>query len=181
MRHRPIVHTVLALAGAILAALPPPGQAATQVFVPAGTKVGLQFVTPVDSGKIATGAKVRFRVLQSVLGGRHVVIRAGGPVIGIVTEVTKPGIFGRSARVVVGSLSVLAVDGRPLPLRDIVISKATVSNSRLGAAGASVAGAVILGPIGLLAGAFVKGSYVSVPAGTVVIDVTAASANVRAP
>ncbi len=56
-----------------------------------------------------------------------------------------------------------------------------MSNSRLGAAGASVAGAVILGPIGLLAGAFVKGSYVSVPAGTVVIDVTAASANVRAP
>ena len=109
------------------------------------------------------------------------IIRAGTPVVGKVIKVSQPGMFGASSEVVVGSLSTTAVDGTPIMLKDVIISKETISNSQVGAAGASAAGAVILGPIGLLAGAFVKGSDVSVPVGTLVIDTTADGANVRAP
>lgn len=159
----------------------PPAEARTVVWVPAGTRVGLAFVTPVDSGTAAPGTRVALRVVADVVGGRHVVIRAATPVGGTVTQVTKPGMFGASSRVVIGALRVRAVDGRLIPLHDLVVSKATVSNTRLGAAGASAAGAILLGPVGLLAGALVRGSDVRVPAGTVVVDTTVISANVLAP
>jgi hypothetical protein len=163
-------------------ALPPvPASATTLVWVPAGTRVGLAFLTPVDSSKITAGSRVHLKVAADVVGGRSVIIRAGTPVVGTVTRVTQPGMFGTSSEVVIGFLSATAVDGRPIMLKDVIVSRATISNSRVGAAGASAAGAVVLGPIGLLAGAFVKGSDVSVPVGTLVIDTTVDGANVRAP
>ncbi len=190
MRTSTVARIALVLIAANLAALPPAPVsdvlahavgAATLVWVPAGTRVGLEFLTPVDSGQVTAGTKVHFKVIADVIGARHVIIRAGTPVTGTVTKVTKPGMFGASSEVVISFLAANAVDGRPIKLRDVVISKATVSNARVGAAGASAAGAVVLGPVGLLAGALVRGSYVRVPAGTVVTDTTSASVNVSAP
>jgi hypothetical protein len=178
--------SVLRIAASLVAAgvLAPPASSAgtaTDVWVPAGTRVALTFVTPVDSGAITAGAEVHFKVSADVVGGRYVIVRAGTPVVGTVTKVTKPGMFGVSSEVVIGFMAVTAVDGRPIALQDVTVSKATITSARAGAAGASAAGALILGPVGLLAGALVKGSSVSVPAGTVVVDTTTASVNVRAP
>jgi hypothetical protein len=160
---------------------PPPAWTATVVWVPPGTRVALAFVTPVDSGKITAGTRVHFTVAADVLGGRYAIIRAGTPVTGTVTKVTRPGMFGASSEIVIGFLSAMAVDHKPIALKDLVVSKATINNARVGAAGASAAGAVVLGPIGLLAGALVKGSDVNVPAGTLVVDTTTDGVNVRAP
>ncbi len=158
-----------------------PAGTATDVWVPAGTRVALTFVTPVDSEAVATGAQIHFKVSADVVGGRYVIVRAGTPVVGTVTKVTKPGMFGAGSEVVIGFIAVSAVDGRPISLQDVTVSKATITGARAGAAGASAAGALILGPVGLLAGALVKGGSVSVPAGTVVVDATTASVNIRAP
>lgn len=187
MRTDEIPHLGALFTAATLAAFLAPAQAAgtthmaTQIWVPAGTKVPLAFVTPVDSGKITSGTRVHFKVAANVLGGRHVILRAGTPASGTVTQVTKPGAFGASSKVVIGVIRTTAVDGGPVALKDVIVSKATVSNSRAGAAGTSVAGAIVLGPVGLLAGALVKGSYVSVPRGTVVVDTTTNGVNVFAP
>jgi hypothetical protein len=62
----------------------------------------------------------------------------------------------------------------------VVVSKATIDKNRAGAAGSSVAGAVLLGPVGILAGALVRGGEVEVPAGTVVTDTIKVGAHVRA-
>ena len=172
---------VAVIVAGVLALPPTPAGAATLVWVPPGTRVALAFVTPVDSGTITAGTRVRFKVAADVVGGRHVIMRAGTRVTGTVTRVTKPGMFGASSEVVIGFLSVIAVDHKPITLQDVVVSKATISNARVGAAGASAAGAVVLGPIGLLAGALVRGSYVSVPAGTLVIDTTTDGVNVSTP
>jgi hypothetical protein len=181
MRNSRIVRLGVLLAAATLAALPPaPAPAATTVYVPAGTRVGLQFVTPVDSSRITPGTRVQFKVIANVVSGRRVIIRSGTPVTGTVTKVTKPGMFGQSSTVVIGFLNATAVDGRPIRLQDVTVSKATVSNSRVGAAGAAAAGAIVLGPVGLLAGALVRGGSVKVPSGTLVTDVTTSGANVRA-
>jgi hypothetical protein len=182
MLGRSLVWTLVSLAAAgPLAPAPAPAGTPTDVWVPAGTRVALTFVTPVDSAAVSTGAKVRFKVSADVVGGRYVIIRAGRPVMGTVTKATQPGIFGASSEVVVGFLAVTAVDGRPISLQDVTISKSTITSARAGAAGASAAGAIILGPVGLLAGALVKGDHVNVPAGTVVVDTTTASVNVRVP
>ena len=168
---------VLATAAATLAVAQGPAGAAA-IMVPIGTHVGLQFMTPVNSSTVAVGSRVNFRVLSDVTSGGRVVIRQGARAGGVVTDVTKPGMFGTNAKVVIGGLTTTAVDGSRIPLHDVVVSKAMVSNARVGAAGAAVAGAIVLGPVGLLAGALVRGGHVVVPAGTTVTDTTDAMARV---
>ncbi len=172
--------TALILAAAVLAVPAAPVSAATSVWVPGGTKVGLQFLTTVASDKIATGAKVNFKIIANVVQDRHVVIRSGTSAAGTVTEVQKPGAFGQDAKVVIGFIAVNGVDGKPIKLTDVVVSKDTISKGRAGAAGASVAGMIILGPIGLLGGLLVRGNNVEVPAGTVVTETTRNGAYVKA-
>lgn len=172
---------VTAVVLAVLLALPSaPASAATRVWVPAGTQVGLQFLRAVDSRTASAGAKVHFKVAADVIQDRHVIIRAGTPVTGTVTQVGKPGMFGTSAKVVIGFIAATAVDGRPIKLNDVIVSKDMINKSRAGAAGASVAGALLLGPVGLVAGAFIRGNDVEVPAGARVTDTTTAGNNVKA-
>lgn len=170
----------LIFAAAALAVPATPVSAATAVWVPAGTKVGVQFLNTVASDKIASGAKVHFRTAADVMQNRHVVIRSGAPAVGTVTEVQRPGPFGQDAKVVIGFITTNGVDGKPIKLTDIVVSKATISTSRAGAAGASVVGMIILGPVGLLTGLLVRGNNVEVPAGTVVTETTRNAVTVNA-
>ena len=169
------------LAIATLLLVPPatPTAAASSVYVPAGTPIGLKFLTPVDSRKTTVGSKVRFQVIADVVQAHRTVVRSGSTATGTVTRVTHPGAFGASAKIDIGFLSVNAVDGKPLKLSDVIVSKEMVSKSRVGAAGATVAGAIILGPVGLLAGALIRGSDVEVPSGVVVTDTIRNGAKVR--
>ena len=131
MRTRAVLCTLVFLVAAGLLALPAATAGeGTDVWVPAGTRVALAFVTPVDSGVITTGAKVRLKVSADVVGGRYVIVRAGTPVVGTVTKVTQPGIFGASSEVVIGFIAVTAVDGRPISLQDVTISKETITSAR---------------------------------------------------
>ena len=155
--------------------------AAAPVWVPAGTRVGLQFLDTVASDKIQPGAKVRFRIAADVVQSRRVVIRAGAAATGTVTKVQRPGAFGQDASLVIGLVAVNGVDGRPIKLNDVVVSKATLSKGRAGAAGASVAGMIVLGPIGLLTAALVRGNNVEVPAGAVVTETIRNGVYVKTP
>ena len=139
------------------------------VTVPAGTIVLLRFETPVDSGTIKQGASVSFTVATDVLIDRTVVFRQGTPAQGVVTDVSKPGIFGKNGRVYINYIEADATDGRPVRLAPLEVtpdSKKQAVNA--GAAGATaITGAILLGPIGLAAGALVRGGDVSMPAGAV--------------
>ncbi len=146
-----------------------PAFAGAILTVPAGTKVLLRFETPVDSGKIAEGAEVRFTVATDVLIGRTAVFRQGTPAQGLVTDVSKPGIFGKNARVHIAYVEANAVDGKPVRLAPLDVTPDSIRQvGDVGAAGAtSLTGAIILGPVGLAAGALVHGGNVNLPAGAV--------------
>ncbi|HYM69273.1 MAG TPA: hypothetical protein VEZ44_06740 [bacterium] len=174
-RHLAIRVGVSVLVAAMLR-LPPPAWAATAIYVPAGTRVGVRFETRVDSGAVTQGTRVGLRVTADVIGGRHVAIRAGTPVSGIVTEVTRPDTFGTRDKVVIGFLRVNGTDGRPIVLRDLLVSKEMVGSGR-----AAVADALVPRPTGQLVGALVSGGHVIVPPGAIVTDTTAASVTVAAP
>ncbi len=152
----------LLLAGAV------PAHAAP-IVVPAGTKVLLKFLTPVDSATIKEGATIKFEVASDVLISRTVIFRAGTPGQGIVTDVSKPGIFGKNARVHIASIQADAVDGKPVRLSPLDVTPESVRQVKdVGAAGAtSLTGAILLGPIGLAAGAFIRGGDFNLPAGAV--------------
>ena len=142
---------------------------ADDVEVPAGTSVPLKFLAPMDSATVKEGIPVQFEVAADVLIGRSVIFRKGTPVEGTVTDVSQPGIFGQSARVHIGFIKATAVDGRPVGLSPLDVTPESIKQVKdVGtAAGSSVAGAILLGPIGIAAGAFIHGGQVSIPAGAV--------------
>jgi hypothetical protein len=166
----------------VLAVATLPVQAA-DMEIPAGTSVPLTFLSPVDSSTIQEGAAVRFEVASDVLVGRTIVFRRGAPARGTVTDVSQPGIFGASARIHIGFIQANAVDGRPVRLSPLDITPQAISQveNTGAAAGSSVAGAILLGPIGLAAGALIHGNQVSLPAGAVGISKVATSFRMTAP
>ena len=164
------MRTGIAIAAILVTALALiPAYAAPLVIVPAGTKVLLRFDTPVDSGTITEGTTVKFTVATDVLIDRTVVFRQNTPAQGIVTDVSKPGIFGKNARVHIAYVQANAVDGKPVRLAPLDVTPDSVKQvGDVSAAGAtSLTGAILLGPLGLAAGAFIHGGHVSLPAGAV--------------
>lgn len=159
---------IAALVVAALAAFTVPAFAG-DIEVPAGTSVALKFIEPVDSATIKEGAPVKFEVAADVLIQRAVIFRQGATAQGIVTDVSKPGIFGRNARVHIAFIQIIAGDGRPVRLSPIDVTPESIKQvTDVGAAaGSSVAGAILLGPLGLAAGALIHGGDVKVPAGAV--------------
>jgi len=142
---------------------------AESVTVPAGTKVLLKFLSPVDSATIKEGATIKFEVATDVLNNRVAIFRAGMPAEGIVTDVSHPGIFGKNARVHISHIRANAVDGKPVSLSPLDVTPDSLRQvNDIGAAGAtSLTGAILLGPIGLAAGAFIHGGDFTLPTGAV--------------
>ncbi|MBI4276871.1 MAG: hypothetical protein HY660_00320 [Armatimonadetes bacterium] len=166
----------------LTAGLAPHASAAPAVTVPAGTKVALKFLREVDSSKIKAGATVRFSVVADVIVGRAVVIRAGAPARGTVTDVVQPGIFGRNAQVHMSFLEVTAVDRRPIRLTPMDITPNSVRQVKDtgGAVGTSAVGLILLGPVGLAAGGLIRGGHVKVGVGSIGISAVTATVRVRA-
>lgn len=159
---------VVAFMVAALAAFAVPVQA-SEIDVPAGTAVPLKFLEALDSATVKEGTPVKFEVAADVLIQRSVVFHRGAPAQGVVTDVSQPGIFGKNARVHIAYIQATASDGRPVRLSPIDVTPDSIKQvTDVGAAaGSSVAGAILLGPIGLAAGALIHGGNVSVPAGAV--------------
>jgi len=169
----------LAVGALLLALSVAPGSAA--VPVPAGTTVGLKLLNTLDSQHLPQGSQIHFKVAADVLVDRHTIIRAGAPATGTATKVSKPGVFGSSSQVIIGLLTVTAVDKKPLKLQDVKINADSLKKNVAGAVGASVAGAIILGPVGLASGALVRGGWVQVPAGSIINAATQSHASVSVP
>src|SRR5579883_2749589 len=81
--HRPLreedaMRSAAAVLVALLAVLgAPPADAGTVVTVPAGTKVLLKFLEPLDSSKAKEGDVVKFEIAADVLVDRYVIFRLG--------------------------------------------------------------------------------------------------------
>lgn len=137
----------------------------TPVQVEKGTLVKIKLGTELNSETSKLGDKVKFQVSQDVKVDGRLVIPAGTPGEGRVIEVTKAGNLGRDGRVRVNFGTIQALDGQEFPVE--VDEKATEMNKSLQfAAGASMAGVLLLGPVGLVGGYFVKGKDVIIPIGT---------------
>lgn len=139
------------------------GGAAVQVEK--GTLVKIRLGTELSSQSSKIGDKVKFQVTQDLKVEGRIIFPAGTQGEGQVTEVTSAGNLGRDGRVVVDFGSLVALDGQALPVT--VDEKATEMNKSLQvAAGASMAGVLLLGPVGLVGGYFVRGKDVTIPIGT---------------
>lgn len=135
------------------------------VSVPAGTLIKVALVTPVSTKNIKVGDTVRYKVAEDVIVDGSLVFAKGLPGEGVVTKAKPARNFGRNAQVEVDFKQTKAIDGTEVDT--FVGEKAKKEMKQLAmAAGASLAGIVVLGPIGVIAGAFVNGKNIELPAGT---------------
>lgn len=116
------VFSLLIVLAVVISLSPQPVHAATTVSVPAGTRVALQFRSGLDSSTAKEGQRVNFRVAANVIVNRLVVIREGASARGTITDVTPPGVLGKSARIIISFVTATAVDGRPVRLSSIYIT-----------------------------------------------------------
>ncbi|VBB09297.1 Hypothetical protein LUCI_4587 [Lucifera butyrica] len=127
--------------------------------------IKVQMVTPLDSRTSRVGDPVVFQAAEDVYVNGILVIAKGAQGTGAITKVEHAQNFGRDAVLTISYDTIKAIDGTDL--NTFMGEKAKEqTKSMVTAAGASVAGMAILGPIGIVGGAFVHGKEITIPAGT---------------
>jgi len=142
----------------------PSGQINVQaVHVPAETLVRIRLDTEINSSRNSVGDRIRYRIVDDVIVDGRIVIPAGAEGEARVTGVQAARAFGQAGRVEIDWGFAHSFDGTPI--RFNVSARASQENQQLAVA-ASVAGLMLLGPIGLVSGFLVQGQEHIIPAGT---------------
>lgn len=139
-----------------------------QTLLPADTLVKIALAEPVSSKSLKVGDRVSFRVAEDTAVDGVLLFVKGAEGYGTVKKVRPARNFGRNAELVIEFEKTKAVDGTYVDTFVGEAAKKKMTNLAM-ATGASIAGAVLLGPVGIIAGVFVKGKNVELPAGTEVI------------
>jgi hypothetical protein len=114
---------------------------------------------------LKAGDKVRYKVAEDVLVDGNLIFAKGEPGEGTVEKVRQAKNFGRNAEVQIDFNKTKSIDGTEIETYVGEESKQEMKHMAM-AAGASVAGMLLLGPIGIIGGAFVKGKNIDLPEGT---------------
>lgn len=139
------------------------------------TLVKIKFISALDSKSSRVGDIVIYQAAEDVYAGGLLVIPSGAQGFGKITKVAQARNFGRDAQLEISFDSIQAIDSTEI--KTVLGEKAKEQTESLAkAAGATVAGLAILGPIGVVGGAFVHGKDVTIPAGSELYIQTAADA-----
>lgn len=134
-------------------------------IIPQGTLIKIRLEQTLSTKTSRTGEMVKFTAAEELEIGKRVVVRKGAFVQAQLEKVRGPGRFGKNGSLKIKYLFVKAANGKQVPIT--LGERAAKTNESMGyAAGASAAGFMILGPVGILGGAFVKGKHITIPAGT---------------
>ena len=137
----------------------------TQYVVPAATLVRIALVSPINAKNIKVGDLVEFKASEDVFVDGMLIIAKGAPGLGKVTKVKTAKNFGRDAAVEVDFEHIQAMDSTELKTLMGTEAEEKMEGYAM-AAGAGIAGMAILGPVGVVGAAFVKGRNVNLPEGT---------------
>ena len=132
---------------------------------PAGTLVKLSLEEDLSSRSSKQGEMVKFKVVNPVKVGIKTVISKGATAQAQISEIRGPGNFGRNARIKLNFLYVVDRKGNRVPI-ELGEQAAKINQQEGYAIGASAAGFLLLGPIGLVGGIFVHGKHVELDKGT---------------
>ena len=146
--------------------------------LPKDSIIKIEFTEELGNRLNKEGDEVNFKVADNLYVNDVLVLPKGATGKGKIKKVVQPGIFGKDGRVDIEFSYVYAVDGNKIPvvLGDLAEQQA---KTIAGAAGASIGGMVILGPVGVVGGAFVKGSSVVIPVGSATFVQTAEDTSIQ--
>ncbi len=136
------------------------------VTLPKDSVIKLEFAEDLSSKTAQAGDVVKYKVADNVFVNDVLVIPKGAEGLGRVMKVVGPRIFGQDARIDVDFGFLYAIDNTRVKVFLGEVAKQE-AKTIAGAAGATIGGMVVLGPIGVLGGAFVTGKSVNIPAGSV--------------
>jgi hypothetical protein len=139
---------------------------AGQLVLTADSLVRVKFLNRLHSGRNRTGDRFSYEVIDPVKFEGKVLLASGTKGNGTILRARRRGLFGKSGRLQLDFGEVKLTTGKNVRL---VVSKASdEANERtLVAAGTSAGGALLLGPIGLAGGVFMKGRDVNIPKGSI--------------
>ncbi len=147
------------------AAFPSGSLTSSTVVLPKDSLIKVKFMQDISSKTNQQGDSIDFIVDDNVYVGDALVLPKGSKGYGQIKKIVQPRIFGRDARIDLDFSHVVAVNGGAIPVTVGELAKQQAKTAA-GAAGASIGGMVLFGPVGIVGGAFVKGSSVTIPAGT---------------
>ena len=136
-----------------------------QTSVAANTLVKVALAEEVTSKNVKKGDTVHFTVADDVIVDGRLIFAKGEPGTAVVEKVQQARNFGRNAKLELTDYKVKSMDGTIVDAYVGEEAKEEMKQYAM-AAGASLAGIIILGPIGVIGGAFVKGKDIDLPAGT---------------
>lgn len=149
----------------------------TTASIAADTLVKIKIITPLDSRKSRVGDTVLFEAADDIYVDGVLVVAKGAHGTGKLLKVHPSKNFGRDAKLEVSFNTIDAIDGTIVDT--FLGDKAKEETKSLAkAAGATVAGLALLGPIGVVGGAFVNGQEVIIPAGSEMYIQTKTEANI---
>ncbi|MCR4818609.1 MAG: hypothetical protein K5841_06600 [Fretibacterium sp.] len=160
------------------------------VRLPKDVPLKLRFLDELSPAKSKAGDSVRVELTDDLVVDDCLVAPAGSFLLTEVREVKKPGRFGvpGEVRLNFNGLKPLGPQ-RPAVTVGAVSQKAIEEARKLGdkgegtlisAGAASIAGAVILGPVGLISGIFIRGNSIRIPEGSITYVQTAEDTDVSA-
>ena len=164
----------------ILTKLLPNGAHSAQAQVPAATVLKAAFAKTLTVRNVTKGDIVELNITEDYIVGGILAVARGDRVFAEVTKVKMPRSFGRASERSVEFREAEAIGGGRMPviLGPQAKKAMQIDSGTIGAAGASIAGAVLLGPLGLAGGILVRGSDKQIPAGSLVYVETSEDSSV---
>lgn len=135
-----------------------------EVTLPKDSVFKIAFTSELSTKMSRQGDTVHFKAADNLYVNDVLVLPKGATGIGEVKKVVQPGIFGKDGRIDINFTYIYGVDGTKIPITVGELAKQK-AESIAGAAGASIGGMIVLGPVGIVGGAFVKGNSVIIPVG----------------
>ena len=137
-----------------------------KVSLPKDSVIKIEFTEQLGNKISQVGDEVGFKAADNLYVNDVLVLPKGATGVGKVKKVVQPGMFGKDGRVDIDFMYINGVDGIKIPVFVGELAKQQ-AKSYAGAAGAAIGGMIILGPVGVIGGAFVKGSSVVIPEGSI--------------
>jgi hypothetical protein len=143
------------------------------ITVPQGTTVVLTFDKGLSSKTAKVGQPVSLHVRDNVTVEGKTILKRGTSVTGTVSKVDKRKRYGINATMRITLDPVRSTYGGMIPLEPRSKGQSVGGKKSNQAAGATAGGAILLGPIGLAGGYFIKGKPMTIKAGdTLLTEVT---------
>ena len=165
----------------LITKLLPEGVLATTVEMPATTVVKASLSQTLTVKNVKVDDKVVLKLVEEIVINKNIVAPKGSRVFAHITKVKPPRSFGRPSEIEMAfdALEVIGPNSVTVAMGEAAKKAMEADAATYGAVGASFAGAVLLGPLGLAGGFLVRGSDNHLKEGTLFYVETTSAATVH--